>query len=123
MNKNLLMQVGISIVLIAVLIGIGFLILAQMGVQIQQSSQVTYEKCCGGSPCSDTYYDEESKSCKNVFDERNNYYPYSKFSLLYLLIAVGVAVVLAVGVRYLIPSEYPVDESQHFDTFDTGEAR
>jgi hypothetical protein len=27
------------------------------------------------------------------------------------------------GCKLFIPSEYPVDESQHFHSFDTGEAR
>jgi hypothetical protein len=124
MKNEFLINLGISIIMICVLIGITVLILSQMGIQIQQSSQITYEKCCGGVPCSDTYYDEESKSCKNVFEERNNYYPYSKFSLLYLIIAFGTALILTFAVRYFIPyPEMPVDESQHFDSFDTGEPR
>jgi hypothetical protein len=123
MNYELLQNILISVVMITILIGITVLILYQMGIQIQNSSQVTYEKCCGGVPCSDTYYDEETKSCKLVFEERNKYYPYSKFSLLYLVIAFGSALGLVFVVKYFIPSEYPADESQHFDSFDTGEAR
>lgn len=103
MNKEFLINLGMSIIMICILIGIVVLILHSMGIQINQSSQVTYEKCCGGVPCSDTYYDEETKTCKNVFEERNNYYPYSKFSLLYLIIAMGTGLVLAFGVRFFIP--------------------
>jgi hypothetical protein len=124
MKNEFLINLGISIIMICVLIGITVLILNQMGIDIQQSSQITYEKCCGGVPCSDTYYDEETKTCKNVFEERQNYYPYSKFSLLYLIIAFGTALLLTFLVRFFIPyPEYPVDESQHFDSYDTGEAR
>jgi hypothetical protein len=123
MKSEFLINIGISIIMICILIGIGVAILSQMGIQIQQSSQVTYEKCCGGVPCSDTYYDEETKTCKNVFEERNNYYPYSKFSLLYLIIAFGTVFVLLFVVRFFVPYIYPVDEKQHFDSFDTGEPR
>jgi uncharacterized protein YkuJ len=103
MNKNLLMQIGVSVVMIAVLIGIIALILAQMGIQIQQASQITYEKCCGGVPCSDTYYDEETKTCKLVFEEQQKYYPFAHLDLISLGIVFGVALLLTLGIKYFIP--------------------
>ena len=46
MNKELLLNIGISIIMIAILICIALVILSQIGIQINQSSQVTSEKCC-----------------------------------------------------------------------------
>ena len=103
MNINILMNIVMSVMVGAILIGIIVSILTDMGIKIKESNQITYDKCCNGSPCSDTYYDTETKTCKNVFDERNDYYPYSKFSLLYLIIAFGIALVLVV--RYMCPVE------------------
>jgi hypothetical protein len=105
------------------MIGIVILILIQMGVQIQESNNLTYEKCCGGNVCSDTYYDQKDNKCKYVFEEQ--YKLFSEFNLVYLGIAVGTALILAFGVSYMANhyGSTPVDEMQHFDSFDTGEAR
>ena len=106
MNKNLLMEIGISIIMIVVLMGTLILILAQMGIQIQQSLQITYEKCCGGVPCSDTYYDEDTKTCKLVFEEQQKNYPFGNLNIISLVITFGVALVLAFGIKYFIPEEH-----------------
>lgn len=99
--QNIFMQIGISVVVLAILIVVIALMISQMGIQIQESQQLTYEKCCNNIPCSDTYYDLETKTCKLVFEEQQKYYPFNKLNLISLVIVFGVSLVLAFGVAMI----------------------
>lgn len=96
-------QIGINIILISVtiliLILVITLILNKLGVDVMKSSQITYEKCCGGSPCSDTYYNEETKECI-IGHPDTNFIPW-QYKGLSILILIGVAIVLSLIVHFI----------------------
>ena len=48
---------------------VAVIILNEMGIKVSEEQQITYEKCCGGSPCTDTYY--EDGKCKSTFPDYN----------------------------------------------------
>lgn len=105
-NYKLLQNITIQIITISFLIIIISVILIQMCIQIQETSQVTYEKCCGGVPCSDTYWDEETQSCKYVFEEQQKYYPFANLNLINILIIIFVCFIMTLIIHYLTAGSF-----------------
>lgn len=109
-KSNLLFSILQAALIICVLIIVTTISIYVMGVEIQSQSLVTYEKCCNNMPCSDTYYDEESKTCKNVFEEQMRYSPFGNWGVPSLLIVIGVAIIFLVITHFLTLAHNPKNE-------------
>ena len=51
------------IIICLVFIGITIIFLMVGGESTSSSAQLTYDKCCNGNMCSDTYYSEKDNLC------------------------------------------------------------
>jgi len=75
--KEILETIFAWIVIISICFGVITLIIVGFIQQREfvknQFSSVTYDKCCGGVPCSDTYYSEEDNLCHLVLCENSFY--------------------------------------------------
>ena len=104
-----LKEIASNIIIFCFLIGIifliGFVIVERMGIDYEKYSQVTYEKCCGGTPCSDTYYNEETGECI-IGSPDTNVIPLI-FSWVGLGIVFGTAFVLTIIV-IIIGNKYEI---------------
>ena len=85
-----------SILVILVIISIIIFILSKVPNQVEfdRQTQLTYDKCCNGNMCSDTYYSEKDNLCHSTF-------VYNLLTKWYFTIPLvfGVAIVLGLIVR------------------------
>ena len=73
-NKEITINILISLMVLILFVAICILTISQLDLQISEESQkltqLTYDKCCDGNPCTDTYYSEEDNKCHMVkFDK------------------------------------------------------
>ena len=87
-----------GIIVFAIIIGIFVLIISKIPNQEEwgRQSQLTYDKCCNGNPCTDTYYDEEDGKCHSTF-----YLPHLTKWYVTIPIVLGVAFILTLIIRFI----------------------
>lgn len=106
------LQTWISIILTLAMIIIIILMILIVGQRLtseefQENIQLNYDKCCNGNPCSDTYYSKEDNKCHFV----TPYNPFFTQWYITIPIIIGVAIILVLITKYIIPkATYEVRE-------------
>jgi len=90
----------IGLVVLTIIITITLVILeyAPSSADMQQ----TYDKCCNGSMCSDTYYSQEDKKCHSTFE--NQVFNFQSF---FITLGIGILATffLTIIVNWINPSQ------------------
>src|SRR3972149_3401569 len=93
-TKSAILSIVVSAAVLVIFIIISIIVLNQMGIETNEQQQLTYDKCCGGNQCSDTYYNSETGDC-TITSPDTNYISFN-FNLVTLAITFGVAIVLLI---------------------------
>jgi hypothetical protein len=59
--KQLIISLGIGIIVFLIVISVGYIVLNSFSYQV--INQMTYDNCCNGMSCSDTYYTYSDNKC------------------------------------------------------------
>lgn len=103
----------------SILLGLGVLTIIGLAICSVLSAiptsdriQLNYDKCCGGNPCTDTYYSEKDGLCHSTF-EHTSFYPWnSPLKTLMVVVILGVALTILLYIKFLTAKANKMEQNQ-----------
>ena len=103
MNKTFIV-IFETVIVLGVIIGAIALVLSTWGHDAYNQQQQTFDNCCNGSPCSDTYWN--GTACVSTIGQDTNWIPIQFSSWWLPLTAVfSAAAILTLVVYFITPNE------------------
>ena len=110
MNKHTIFSIFLMIGVLGIVTFLIFNIL--VAIPSSDRMQLNYDKCCGGNPCTDTYYSEKDGLCHSTF-EHTSFYPWnSPLKTLMVVVILGVALTILLYIKFLTAKANKMEQNQ-----------